>query len=273
VADIRAINDSAMNEAEPIDPGVEAEWRKLLEEGHRPLKIMHAVFRHLPTEPRCKVCHNPFGGVGGKLVGLAGFKPSPKNPNLCSACCEGLPPGGAEVDLAVLFADVRGSTGMGERMTSTEYAALLQRYYVTATRVLIRHDAIIDKLIGDEVMALFIPGICGKEFRRHAAEAAIDLLREVGYGAERKPWLPVGVGVHAGRAFVGNIAPDKMVDFTALGDAVNIAARLRDEAKAGEAILSEGIYAEVRERFPELVERQLELRGREEPVAVRVLYL
>ena len=86
-------------------------WRKLLVEGQEPLLRAHRFFRYLPRPPRCKLCHTPFGGVGGKLVGLFGFKPSRKNPNLCARCCEALPQGGAEVDIAVLFADVRGSTG------------------------------------------------------------------------------------------------------------------------------------------------------------------
>jgi adenylate cyclase len=60
-------------------------WRKVLVEGHTPLTIMHRIFRYLPGPPRCKVCHNPFGGIGGKLVGLIGFKPSRKNPQLCSS--------------------------------------------------------------------------------------------------------------------------------------------------------------------------------------------
>src|SRR6266851_2566220 len=75
-------------------------WRKVLIEGHRPLRVMHTLFRYLPSPPRCKVCHNPFGGIGGKVVGLLGFKPSRKNPNVCTACCESLPRGGAEVDIA-----------------------------------------------------------------------------------------------------------------------------------------------------------------------------
>jgi adenylate cyclase len=71
-----------------------------------------------------------------------------------------LPPGGAELDSAVLFADVRGSTTLGERLEPAEYASLLNRFYA-ATESLIRYDTIIDKLIGDEVMALFIPRFCG----------------------------------------------------------------------------------------------------------------
>ncbi len=68
-----------------------------------------------------------------------------------------MPRGGAEVDIAVLFADVRGSTGLGERMGATAFAALLYRFYRTATDGLLAHNAVIDKMVGDEVMALFFP--------------------------------------------------------------------------------------------------------------------
>jgi Adenylate and Guanylate cyclase catalytic domain len=79
-----------------------------------------------------------------------------------------LPPGGAEIDIAILFADVRGSTQLGERLGPAEYASLLNRFYKAATETLIRYDAVIDKLIGDEVMALFIPGFCDRI--THAAQ-------------------------------------------------------------------------------------------------------
>jgi adenylate cyclase len=68
-----------------IDSATDDRWRQLLIEGHRPIRFLHAVFRYLPGPPRCKLCHNPFGGIGGKLVGFIGFKPSRKNPLLCTA--------------------------------------------------------------------------------------------------------------------------------------------------------------------------------------------
>lgn len=104
--------------SDPTARDVEARWRTLLLEGHK-MRMVHALFRHLPSEPRCKLCYNPFGGIGGKLVGLFGFTPSPKNPNLCQQCCGGLPRGGAEVDIAILFADVRNSMAIGERLEPT----------------------------------------------------------------------------------------------------------------------------------------------------------
>ena len=246
-------------------------WEKLLNEGHKPLRFLQLLFRYLPGPPRCKGCHNPFGGIGGKLVGLFGFTPSRKNPSLCVACCERLPPGGAELDIAVLFADVRGSTALGEKLQPTAYAELLNRFYRTATEVLIQHDAIIDKLIGDEVMALFIRGICGPRYHQRAVDAAAALLRAVGYGKTGKPWLALGGAVHSGMAYVGNVGGE-VVDFTALGDTVNTASRLASSAAAGEVLLSETVYAKVNVRAPNLERRTLALRGKEAPMEVRVLH-
>jgi adenylate cyclase len=234
--------------------------------------VAHRLFRYLPGPPRCKVCHNPFGGIGGKLVGLFGFTRSRKNPNLCGRCCEQLPTGGAELDIAVLFADLRGSTAIGEHLEPGAYASMLNRFYNTATEVLIRHDAIIDKLIGDEVMALFIPGICGPRYHRRAAQAASDLLEAVGYGGAGEAWVPIGASVNSGVAYVGNVGGDHVVDFTALGDPINTGARLASVAGAGEALLSETIYASVEQEFPDLERRTLSLRGKETPVDVRILH-
>jgi adenylate cyclase len=253
------------------EQGSEEFWRKVLTEGHRPLRLIHLLFRYLPSPPRCKVCHNPFGGFGGKLVGVLRFAPSRKNPNLCSACCESLPPGGAEVDIAILFADVRGSTALGEQLQPSAYAALLNRFYRAATEVLVRHDAIIDKLIGDEVRALFIRGICGPEYHQRAVQAARALLRAVGYGGTEKPWLALGGAINSGLTYVGNVGSEGVVDFTALGDTVNTASRMASSAAAGEMLLSEPVYATVAESFPDLQRRTLTLRGKEVPLEARVL--
>jgi adenylate cyclase len=196
-----------------------------------------------------------------------GFKPSRKNPQLCTRCCDLLPPGGAEVDIAVLFADIRGSTAAGERQAPTTYARALNRFYRDATEILIRHDAIIDKLIGDEVMALFIPGICGPAYRRRAAEAAIALLSTFANAAGSQ--MPIGAAINSGLTYVGNVGGEGIVDFTALGDTVNTAARLSSCAAAGELLMSEAVYAEVAERFPNVEQRSLRLRGKEAPCTAR----
>src|SRR5262249_18304036 len=143
-----------------------------------------------------------------------------------------------------------GSTALGEKRTPAALAALMNRFYRAATEALIRYDAIIDKLIGDEVMALFIPGICGPQYRRRAAEASLALLNALGYGRSIEPWLPLGVAVNSGLAYVGNVGAESTVDFTALGDVVNTASRMQANAKIGEVILSESVYDSVADQYP-----------------------
>lgn len=256
--------------AVPNDPGAQRsseQWRSLLTDGHAPLVRARHLFRYLPSAPRCKVCNNPFGGIGGRILGIAGFTPSRKNPSVCSRCCDALPVGGAEVDIAVLFADVRGSTAIGEDTLAAEFAALLNRFYVIATETLLRYDAVIDKLIGDEVMAFFVQGITGRHYRRHAVLAGIDLLRAVGYGSDEGPWVELGVAVNAGLAYVGNVG-GAVVDFTALGDAVNVAARMQQSAAGGELLVADGIDAQL---VGQASRRKLVLRGRGQPVDAFVL--
>jgi adenylate cyclase len=243
------------------------EWLSVLTDGHASLVRARHLFRLVPSAPRCKVCNNPFGGPGGRVFAMAGFRRSRKNPNLCTRCCDSLPAGGASVDIAVLFADVRRSTALAEHARADEFAAVLNRFYLAATRTLVRHDAVIDKLMGDEVMAFFVKGISGPEYRRQAVLAGVDLLRAVGYGTEDGPWLEIGCAINAGPAYVGNVG-EAVVDFTALGDAVNVAARMQQSAAAGELLVADGIDDELVAGAPR---RRLELRGREQPVDAFVL--
>jgi adenylate cyclase len=171
----------------------------------------------------------------------------------------------------MLFVDVRGSTTIAEKMNNTEFSHLMNRFYEAAINVLVRADAFIDKLVGDEVTALFIPGFAGKEHARKAVEAGRELLRVTGYGEAGGPWVPIGVGVHTGTAWVGSIvgASGAGADFTALGDNVNIAARLASKAGAGEFLISEATYNSAGIEAKDLEKRGLELKGKRELVRVR----
>ena len=193
-----------------------------------------------------------------------GQKPSRKNPNLCQVCFDRLPEGGIEIDIGVVFADVRGSTQMGEQSTATEFADRLNRFYATATDVFVHHNGLIDKLIGDEVMALFISGLTGPDYRRRAALAALRLATAVDD-------VPVGVAAHAGVAFVGNVGSGVVKDFTALGDAINTGARLQSHASPGEVVLSSELYGLVADEYPGGRPEQIFVRGRTKPVDVNVV--
>ena len=258
-------------ESEIKDLESNPKWEQILTEGHKSLLFTRAVMKHLPSEPRCKVCANPFAGVGGRLVGLVGFKRSRKNPNVCSACCDTLPPGGALIDIGVLFVDLRGSTPLGEQVGATEFARVLNRFYHVATDVLLEHDALIDKLIGDEVMALFISGIAGADYRRKTCEAGLKLVAAAQGDRLLREGLGFGVAVHGGPAFVGNVGASGVVDFTALGDTVNTAARLQSFAQPGELVISEDLCHSVNGPKLEGERRMVDLKGKAEPFAIRVV--
>jgi adenylate cyclase len=204
-------------------------------------------------------------------MGFVGFRPSRKNPLWCSRCFEEAPLGGAEVEVAALFADVRGYTSLSTKMSPEQAAELISRFYAAATDVLIRHDAVIDKLVGDQVVALFIPGMAKKGHVRECADAAEQLLQAVGSGGE--PWLPIGVGLDVGVAFVGNVGSGDVKDFTAIGDVMNTAARLQSQAARGQIVMSERLHERVPGRFPDARPVELELKGKSEPVAAYVVDL
>lgn len=239
-------------------------WREALTHGHK------SRWSILPSNPRCSICGLPFGGFGGIATRAFGVKPSGMNPHICNSCEIAMPPGGAEIDVAILFADVRGSTALAEQLGASAFAKLLNRFYRTATDSILAYDGIVNKMIGDEVMALFLP-LSSPDYRRAAILAAQHLIRSVRDEETREAWLPIGIGVHAGTAFVGKIGSEGVYDFTALGDTVNTASRLQSEAEAGKIILSEEIYQSASDVFPDLESRTVELRGKQESVSVRLL--
>jgi adenylate cyclase len=254
--------------------GSEAWWRFALTDPNAHFEPLRGLFRRLPSAPRCKLCGGPFKGLGGVLLRPFGMRPWDKNPTLCVGCFKAMErfgPGGAEIPCTLLFADIRGSTGLAEHSTPSEFAALLSRFYALASQAIIDENGIVDKFVGDEVVALFIPGFSGSRHAAPAIRVARRLLVETGHGEPDGPWLHVGAGIHSGTAFVGAMAvAGEVVNFTALGDTVNAAARLASAAAAGEVLISEGALVVADVDLAGAERRELHLRGREAPIAVRV---
>jgi adenylate cyclase len=244
------------------------EWRQALTEGHRGRNWLRRTLRNLPSSPRCKVCNNPFGGIGGSVCGFLGMSRSRKNPNICSLCCENMPRGGAEVDAAILFADVRNSTAIAEKLGPTRYSEALDRFYAVVTDVLIRRDAVVDKLIGDEVMAFFVSGHAGPDFKRTAVETGHELLEATAQFDEKERELPIGIGIESGTAFAGNIGPDNVVDFTIVGDPVNMAARIQSAAEPGELLVGANLFDAVKDGYGGSSSRLINVRGKSQPARV-----
>jgi adenylate cyclase len=265
-------------------PMGEDAWRRKLDGSDQGARPLRRFWRSLPLPPRCKMCLRPFAGPGGAVMRMISLGPWHKNPKFCRGCYQAIDAhrGGAEVELSMLFADVRGSTGMAERMTPSAFTDLLNRFYAVASRELVARDAVVDKFVGDEVVGLFIPGMAGLDHARVAIDAARALLRETGHGAPGGPWIPVGAGVHTGVAFVGSIGgggedgaggggEGGVTDFTALGDAVNATARLASLAGPGEILVTDSAADAAGVDPTGLERRHLELRGRAEPMDVVVL--
>ena len=253
---------------DPADTNEEV-WRWALTNTH------HGRLSQLPSTSRCTVCRTPFAGLSGLLAYIVRRHPSKLNPHICNYCEDVLPLGGAEIDVAILFADVRGSTELAESMSGRAYSEVLTRFYKIASKALIKRGAIIDKLIGDEVMAFFVPAIDiernGLGYRFRSVRAAVEMLHEVGYRPDGEPWLPLAVGVHAGDAWVGKLGTDGVHTFTTVGDTVNVAARLRSEAEAGEILIGDDLYDTVEPDYPWLSEREVSVKGKSQPLRVHSL--
>jgi adenylate cyclase len=258
----------------PTERTVEEQWYQMLTDGEPINRHLYHLYGLLPSDPRCKMCAAPFRGLGGFIMHLLGRDQSKYNPRFCQPCEKFDHPGGAEVVITMLFADVRGSTKLAEQMSALEFSRLINRFYTVATHVLVQTDALVDRLMGDEAIGLYIPGFAGPEHPRRAIEAAQDLLKLTGHRDPNGPWLPVGVGIHTGPAFVGVVGgEDSPADFTALGDNVNITARLASEAGPGEILISEAAYFATNLNFGDLEHRHLELKGKSEPIGVRVIHI
>lgn len=251
-------------------------WQELLSGGNPVLPFRH--FRHLfellPSNPRCKFCHGPFAGPGATLMRFIGKRPSGLTPQLCNQC-EAMArtlPGGAEIELTMLFADVRGSTSLAEQMSPLAFSQLINRFYVSATEALVDTHSLIDRLVGDQVIGLYVPGFAGRKHAQLGIEGAKQLLLKTGHAEPDGPWAPVGIGVHTDVAFVGAVGTKGgATDITVLGDAPNTAARLSSAAAAGEILISDNTYQAAGLMDSNLEERNLTLKGKQDSVSVRLL--
>jgi adenylate cyclase len=208
------------------------------------------------------------------LMRLIGKRPSAMNPRLCTTCFTFVQRhhGGAEIECTLLFADVRGSTALAEGMSPSDFRALLDRFYIVASKAVFSSEGAIDKFVGDEVVAMFYPLLAGEGHVAKALAAAQALLQATGHGAVEGPWLPIGAGVQTGTAWVGAVGLGSQAQLTALGDTVNTASRLASAASTGEVLVSTQAAAAAGLETAGLERRSLDLKGKAEPMEVVVLH-
>jgi adenylate cyclase len=250
-------------------------WQQMLTGEHPALRRGRKMMRMIsPTAgDRCRLCCVGFDGFTAPALRLMGRGPWRRNPHFCEQCEAVLAKerGGAEIEIAMLYADVRGSTGLAAGMGPTEFAALMQRFFQLAMKVFTKTDAVVDKMVGDEVIGLYLPGFTGADYRQRAAAAGLELLRATGHDNPAGPWLSIGVGIHSGKTFVGSIGVEGgNYQFAALGDPMNFCARLVAAAKGGEMVVSEAVWSDVSGGIS-AEPRSLELKGYAEPVKTYVM--
>lgn len=183
--------------------------------------------------------------------------------------------GRGEIDLSgelrevtVLFADIRNFTSIAEQMEPREVVNLLNTYLGEMTHVVFRYDGTVDKYIGDAIMAVFNAPVKQKDHALLAVNAALQIQKTVQSMRKNEPSIAVGIGINTGPAVLGNIGTDLHLDYTVIGDAVNIASRLCREAAPGQLLISPGTYKQVKEAVTveELVPKRF--KGKAQPIMV-----
>jgi adenylate cyclase len=261
--------EPGQQDPEPVRYDSEAARRRLITNARA--RRLRRMWRTLPRGPRCKICTSPFGPPFGPLLQLVGKGRWPGNPDYCRGCFRDLYEhrAGAEVECTLFFADVRGSTALAETMSPAAFRGLLEQFYATAAEILVRHEAVVDKFVGDEVVGIFIPAMAGTDHARRAVDSGLALLGAT--SRNRVNAVPIGIGINVGIAYVGAVGPAEHVEFTALGDVVNVAARLASAAAAGELLMTERTAVAAGLTTDGLERRRLELRGKSAPSEVVVL--
>ena len=182
-------------------------------------------------------------------------------------------PGGEKRPITVLFSDIRGFTTMSESMSPDEIARLLSEYFTEMVDVIFEHGGTLDKFIGDAMMALWGAPIAHEDDPDRALRAAIAMQKALarlneGWAAAGRPTIGVGIGINYGEVFAGNIGSHRRLEYTVIGDSVNIAARLCSRAEAGEILVTEAFRGLVTDPHDFDWLPEMTLRGRLHAVPV-----
>ena len=226
---------------------------------------------HVPIAIR-----GPFS-VPFKLVGI---KKSQMHPNLCTICesmfVKVKKRKQISIPTTILFADIRGYTVLSQQGDTTKLNELLHCFYDQCAAAIWEKDGIINKFIGDAVLAIFNFPLVRKEHVMNAVSAAIELQKncknlknEIGLGHEHG--LGIGIGIHTGDCFLGEVGTSYK-DFTAIGPVVNLASRLQGAAAAGEILVTENVFNHVKDQFQNAKKKTLTLKGLSDPVDGYVIY-
>ncbi len=181
--------------------------------------------------------------------------------------------GGSNRSVAVLFSDVRGFTSVAERLAPELAVQLLNQYFSEMAPVVFENEGLLDKYLGDGLMALFGVPFGTDVAAKNAVQAAISMQKQMqrvnaDLLGRNLPQIEIGIGISGGTATVGYIGSKERTDYTAIGDTVNLAARLEKQACAAEIIVSQAVFEAVKDIFPIQAAGEVAIRGKMQPVAV-----
>jgi adenylate cyclase len=169
--------------------------------------------------------------------------------------------------MSMLFVDVRGSTALSESMSAMEFQKLINRFFVGTTKIIGDEFGLVEKLAGDAVAAFWGAGFAGKDYVARTIRSAQRI--QMAMNTQK---IPVGVGVHTGIAYFGAMGEESgLINISAIGDEVNLAARIASKAETGEILVSEAALSQAEVDTSKLESRTLELKGISKPMTVRVM--
>src|ERR1043166_4283273 len=208
------------------------------------------------------------------LFKAMGIRKSQMNPNLCTICesmfTKVKKHKQIEVPTTILFADLRGYTQLSQNIDASTMNEVLHSFYDYSSNAVWENEGIVNKFIGDAVLAIFNFPLVRKDHVQKAVNAAIqlqkqcrDLKDKIGLNEEYK--LGVGIGIHTGTCNIGEVG-NSYKDFTAIGSIVNLASRLQGAAASGEILITEDVYKHVENDFPNLQSKAISLKGIDKPV-------
>lgn len=181
--------------------------------------------------------------------------------------------GGTESDITILFSDIRGFTSMSEKLSPTEIVKLLNKYFKSMIDVVFKYNGTLDKIVGDELMVLYGVPLKSEDDTDNAVITAIKMFEALDNFNDRivkegyKPFK-IGIGINKGKAVSGNIGSEQQMNYTVIGDTINLGARLCSHAKSGEILISSSVKGVISDDYPFKKIPSIEVKGKSKPIDV-----
>lgn len=215
---------------------------------------------------QCWICGTPLSGIMSYIIRISGINRSERNPNICNRCNSHIREG-QMVELSVLFADLSKFTELTHALGAEQTHEVVSAFLDMATTTLLKYGAFIDRYMGDAVMAFLNMPIRQEDHAAKAVAAAVEIL--AGIDSLRKRFnldLNSSIGIATGWVWVGSLGSAVRKDYSAIGEVVNLAARLEEKAQPGEILVQTEVYDKVASDFPEACPETLRLKGFRDPV-------